>query len=65
VLTGGIGSFRGNMINLCGRLTQISMSDHGASTEEEFEVVRFIENNARFTMLIGKTWIKKDQTRRK
>jgi hypothetical protein len=43
------------MINLCGRLTQVSMSAHGASTEEDFEVVRFIEDNAPFTMLLGKT----------
>jgi hypothetical protein len=63
--SGGIGLFRGKMITLCGRLTQVSMSAHGASTEEDFEVVRFIENNAPFTMLLGKTWIEKDQTRRK
>jgi hypothetical protein len=30
----GIGLFRGKMITLCGRLTQISMSAHGTSTEE-------------------------------
>jgi hypothetical protein len=30
----GIGLFRGKLINLCGRFTQISMSSHGASTEE-------------------------------
>jgi hypothetical protein len=41
------------------------MSAHGASTEEDFEVVRFIEDNAPFTMLLGKTWIEKDQTIRK
>jgi hypothetical protein len=52
---GGIRLFRGNLITLCGRLTQVSMSAHGASTEEDFEVVRFIENNAPFTMLLGKT----------
>jgi hypothetical protein len=51
---GGIGLFRGNMITLCGRLTRISMSAHGTSTEEEFEVVKFIENNAKFVMLVGK-----------
>jgi hypothetical protein len=53
------------LINLCGRLTQISMSARGTSTEEDFEVVKFIENNAPFTMLLGKPWIEKDQTRRK
>jgi hypothetical protein len=62
---GGIGLFRGKLITLCGRLTQISMSAHGTSTEEDFEVVKFIENNAPFTMLLGKPWIEKDQTRRK
>jgi hypothetical protein len=40
---GGIGLFRGKMITLCGRLTQISMSAHGTSTKEDFEVVKFIE----------------------
>jgi hypothetical protein len=29
---GGIGLFRGNMITLCGILTQTSMSAHGTST---------------------------------
>ena len=62
---GGIGLFRGKMITLCVRLTQISMISHGTSTEEDFEVVKFIENNAPFTMLLGKPWIEKDQTRRK
>jgi hypothetical protein len=62
---GGIGLFRGKLITLCGRLTQTSMTAHGTSTEEEFEVVKFIENNAPFPMLLGKTWIEKDQTQRK
>ena len=31
---GGITLFRGKLINLCGRLTQTSMSAHGTSTEE-------------------------------
>jgi hypothetical protein len=35
------------------------------STEEEFEVIRFVENNAPFPLLLGKTWIEKDQIRRK
>jgi hypothetical protein len=56
---GGIGLFRGKLITLCGRLTQTSMSAHGTSTEEEFEVVKFIENNAPFSMLLGKPWIEK------
>jgi hypothetical protein len=51
---GGIRLFRGKMITLCGRLTQISMSVHRTSTEEYFEVVKFIENSAPFSMLLGK-----------
>jgi hypothetical protein len=62
---GGIGLFRGKMITLCGRLTQIFMNANGTSTEEEFEVVKFIENNAPFSMLLGKPWIEGDQARRK
>jgi hypothetical protein len=41
------------------------MSTHGTSTEEEFEVIKFIENNAPFAIFLGKTWIDKDQIRRK
>jgi hypothetical protein len=52
---GGMGLFRGNLITLCGRLTQTYMIFHGTSTEEEFEVVKFIENSAPFAMLLGKT----------
>jgi hypothetical protein len=62
---GGIRLFRGKLITLCGRLTKISMSANGTSTEEEFEVVKFIENNAPFSMLLGKPWIEGDQARRK
>ena len=62
---GEIGLFRGKLITLCRRLTQISMSAHGTLTEEEFEVVKFIENNAPFAMLLGKPWIEGDQARRK
>jgi hypothetical protein len=62
---GGIGLFRGKLITLCGTLTQISMSAHGTSTEEDFEVVKFIENKTPFAMLLGKPWIEKDQARRK
>jgi hypothetical protein len=36
------------------------MSAHGNTTEEEFEVVKFIENNAPFFILLGKTWIEKE-----
>jgi hypothetical protein len=55
---GGIGLFGG-------KLTQISMSAHGTLTEEEFEVVKFIENNAPFSILLGKPWIERDQDGRK
>jgi hypothetical protein len=58
---GGMGLFKGNMITLCGRLTHVPMISHGASTKEEFEVIKFVENNAPFTLLLGKTWIEKDQ----
>jgi hypothetical protein len=53
------------MITLCGRLTQIPMSAHGTSIEEEFEVFKFVENNAPFSILLRKNWIEKDQIRRK
>jgi hypothetical protein len=62
---GGIGLFRGKIITLCGRLTQIPMSAHGLSSKEGFEIIKFIENNAPFSMLLGKTWIDKYQSRRK
>jgi hypothetical protein len=62
---GGIGLFKGKLITLCGRITQVSMSAYGTSTEEYFEVVKFIEKNTPFTMLLGKTWIEKYQDRRK
>jgi hypothetical protein len=58
---GGIRLFREMLITLCGRLTHTSMSAHGTSTEEEFEIVKFVENNTPFVILLGKTWIEKDQ----
>jgi hypothetical protein len=61
----GIGLFRGKLVNLCGRLTQISMNVNGTSTEEDFEIIKFIEDNAPFTMLLGKPWIERDQARKK
>jgi hypothetical protein len=62
---GGIGLFKGKMINLCGKLTRISMNANGTLTEEDFEIINFFENNAPFTMLLRKPWIEKDQTRTK
>jgi hypothetical protein len=43
---GGIGIFRGKLVNLCGRLAQIPMTVNGTSTEEDFEIIQFIENRA-------------------
>jgi hypothetical protein len=60
---GGLGLFRGKLVNLCGRLAQIPMTVNGTSTEEDFEIIQFIEDNAPFTMLIGKPWIDRDQAR--
>ena len=41
------------------------MNANGTSTVEDFEIIKFIENNAPFTMLLGKPWIERDQARRK
>jgi hypothetical protein len=62
---GKIGLFKGNMTTLCGRFTKVPMIAHETSTEEEFEVIKFVENNDLFSLLLGKTWIDKDQIRRK
>jgi hypothetical protein len=62
---GKIGLFKGKMVTLCGNITQIVMSTHGASTEKEFEVIKFIEDSAPFPSLFGKIWIEKDQIRSK
>jgi hypothetical protein len=62
---GRIGLFKRKMINLCGRVTSVPVIIHGTPTKEEFEVIRFVQNNAPFPLLLGKTWIKKDQIRRK
>jgi hypothetical protein len=62
---GRIGLFKGHMITLCGRITNVLIIIHGTSTEEEFEVIKFVENNAPFPLLLGNNWIEKDQIRRK
>jgi hypothetical protein len=41
------------------------MNANGTSTEEDFEIIKFIENNAPFTMLLGKPWIERNEARRK
>jgi hypothetical protein len=62
---GGISLFRGKIVSICGRLSRIPMIVNGASTEEEFEIIKFVEDRTPFTMLIGKPWIDSDQARRK
>ena len=57
----GIGLFKGKMETLCGRITQIAMSTHGTLIEEEFEVIKFIEDHGPFIALLGRIWIEKDQ----
>jgi hypothetical protein len=42
---GGIGISRGKLINLCGKLTRIPMNSNATSTEEDFEIIEFIENS--------------------
>jgi hypothetical protein len=39
------------------------MNVNGTSMDEYFEIIKFIEDNAPFTMLIGKPWIDKAQAR--
>jgi hypothetical protein len=62
---GMIGLFKGKMITLCGRVTNMPMISHGTTTREEFEFIRFVENNTPLPLLLGKTWIEKDHIRRK
>jgi len=52
---GRIGLLRGNMVTLCRRITIVPVIFHGTSTEEEFEVIKFVENNDPFALLLGKT----------
>jgi hypothetical protein len=61
----GIGLFRGKLIMLCGKLAQIPMTVNGTLREEDFEIIKFIEDNAPFTMLLEKPWIERDQARKK
>jgi hypothetical protein len=41
------------------------MTVNGTSTKEYFDIIKYIEDNALFTMLLGKHWIERDQARRK
>jgi hypothetical protein len=52
---GGVGLFKGKLITLCGRLSHVPMSAHGNSTEEELEVIKFVENNSPFALFLGRT----------
>ena len=62
---GGIGLFRGKLMMLCGKLAQILMTVNENLIEEYFEIIKFIDDNAPFTMLLGKPWIERDQARKK
>jgi hypothetical protein len=62
---GGTNFFREKLVNLCGRLARIPMTVNRTSTKEDFEITKFVEDNAPFTMLIGKPWIDREQARRK
>jgi hypothetical protein len=42
------------------RVTNVHVIIHETSTQEEFEVIRFVENNTPFPLLLGTTWIEKD-----
>jgi hypothetical protein len=52
---GRIGLFKGKMITLCGRVTNVPIIIHGTSIEEEFEVIKFVGDKAPFPLLLGNT----------
>jgi hypothetical protein len=41
------------------------MTINGNLTEEDFEIIKFLEDSAPFTMLIGKPWIDREKARQK
>jgi len=41
------------------------MNVNGTSTEEYFEIIKFIEDSTPFTMLLGRPCIERDQDRKK
>ena len=57
--------FNGKMITLWGIITNVPIIVPGTSTEEEFEVIRFVDDIIPFPLLLGKTWIEKDHIKRK
>jgi hypothetical protein len=52
---GGIGLFKRKLITLCRRVSHVPMISHGASTKEESEVIKFVDNSAPFSLLLGNT----------
>jgi hypothetical protein len=62
---GRIGLFKGKMITLCERVINVPIIVHGTSNEEEFKVIQFVGDSTPFPLLLCKTWIEKDQIRRK
>ena len=42
-----------------------TMTFNGTLTEEDFEIIKFVEYNTPFTMLIGKPWMYREQARRR
>jgi hypothetical protein len=53
------------MMMLCGKRAQIPMAVNGTSTKEDFEIIKFIEDNTLFTMLLRNPWVERDQARKK
>jgi hypothetical protein len=41
------------------------MNVNGILTKEDFEIIKFIEVSAPFTILLGNPWIERDHTRKK
>jgi hypothetical protein len=41
------------------------MTINVTSTEEDYEIIKFVEDTAPFTMLIGKPWIDREHSRRR
>jgi hypothetical protein len=52
---GKIGLLKVKMITLCERVTNVPMISHGTSTKEEFELIKFLENNNPFSLFLGNT----------
>jgi hypothetical protein len=61
----GICLFRGKIVKICVRIAQIPMNVNGTLTKEDVEIIKFFEDNAPFTMIIGNSWIDRDQARQK